>query len=550
MSRHLSWPTQSGADCLTFQALPFLAAGALAMNHFLDPLHSSPSGCSSGTSPIGDKAVAQSPIGQGWNADDLTLDGIMLLDDQWVIINANAKALEFLRRSLHEISGYSLWDVLTQETANQHETAAKSELGTSQRYTFVVHEHFENSWVEYTLRPRSAEFVVNLREAGPAQKYQRLLEDSKRYNQLIFEANPNAMWVFDRTSHQIVAANQAAIRFYGFGRKDFMSLGMKALFPEGEGIELLKSLDAVKEGQPEMRLCKQKKMDGKAVLVELAWSQVKWNGHQAVLVSLADVSARYLADSCLKKSNVELQKTLTAQQVELQSVRHDLLTFTQAVSSDLQDSLHVAHGFAARLAEKYFLVLDEQGHHYVRRIQASISQLAQLVDDLRTLVQLPLHPGTPELINLAPVCAMLIASLKKREPERNVTIEINDWLMLVGHKSLLTTAMACLLDNAWKFTSKKTEAWIKVSLLPGKVSGEVVLEVADNGAGFDSVYAGKLFTAFQRLHSSAEFAGNGLGLAIVKRVAQVHGGAVWAQSPGQAGASFFMSLPQAQPDAH
>ena len=115
---------------------------------------------------------------------------------------------------------------------------------------------------------------------------------------------------------------------------------------------------------------------------------------------------------------------------------------------------------------------------------------------------------------------------------------------------LLTTAMACLLDNAWKFTSKKTEAWIKVSLLPGKVSGEVVLEVADNGVGFDSVYAGKLFTAFQRLHSSAEFAGNGLGLAIVKRVAQVHGGAVWAQSPGQAGASFFMSLPQAQPDAH
>ena len=108
--------------------------------------------------------------------------------------------------------------------------------------------------------------------------------------------------------------------------------------------------------------------------------------------------------------------------------------------------------------------------------------------------------------------------------------------------------MACLLDNAWKFTSKRAEGWIKVGLLPGKASGELVLEVADNGAGFDPVYAGNLFTAFQRLHSSADFAGNGLGLAIIKRVAQVHGGTVWAQSPDQAGASFFISLPQARPE--
>ena len=517
------------------------------MNRFLDPLQSSPAAQSACTSLPGDK-VALSPIGQGWNADDLTLDGIMLLDDQSVIIDANAKALEVLHQPLSAIIGYSLWDVLAQETASQHEETATLALGASQRYTFVAQEHTENSWIEYTLRRHATGCVVNLREAGPAQKYQRLLEDSKRYNQLIFEANPNAMWVFDRTSHQIFAVNQAAIRFYGFGRKDFMSLKMAALFPENEGAEILTSLDAAEEGQSETRLCRQKKMDGKVVLVELAWSQVKWSGCLAMLVSLADVSNRHVADSTLKRSNIELQEALKAEQAELKSVKRDLLTFTRAVSSDLQDSLHVADGFAARLAEKYFPVLDEQGHHYVRRIQASISQLARLVDDLQTLAQLPLRSETSELVNLAPVCALLIASMRTREPERNVTIEMDGQLMLVGHKGLLTTAMACLLDNAWKFTSKRTEAWIKVRLLPGRASGELVLEVADNGAGFDAVYAGNLFTAFQRLHSSADFGGNGLGLAIIKRVARVHGGAVWAQSPGQAGASFFMSLPRARPE--
>jgi len=217
------------------------------------------------------------------------------------------------------------------------------------------------------------------------------------------------------------------------------------------------------------------------------------------------------------------------------------------VSSDLQDSLHVAQGFAARLAEKYSPVLDDQGLHYVRRIQASISQLARLVDDLRTLAQLPLRSGTPEMVDLVPVCRALFADLRKLDPDRDVTIEMDDSLMFVGNRGLLTIALFCLLDNAWKFTAKKSEAWIKVGLLPGKLPGEQVLVVADNGAGFDPVYSGNLFTAFQRLHSSADFPGNGLGLAIIKRVAQLHSGTVWAESPNQMGASFFMALPQAQP---
>ena len=521
------------------------------MSRFLDKFRTSLSGNLPDASLQGGNFIPPSTQ-QGWGPLDLTHDGIVLLDDKGSVLDANARALEFLHGTLSDVSGYDFWDVVPQEIAEQHQNATDQALRSSVRHTFLAHQSFENSWVEYTFRQHPAGYVVNLREAGSAQRLQRLLEDSKRYNQLIFEANPNAMWVFDLATLRIFAVNQAAIRFYGIARKVFMTLGMDALFPEGEGAELLRSLHPGmdgKEGQSEMRLCKQKKMDGKEVLVELAWSHVKWEGHQAVLVSLADISDRHLADSALKKANAELQQALAAQQGELKNARHDLLTFTQAVSSDLQDSLHVAHGFAARLAEKYSQVLDEQGRHYVKRIQASISQLARLVDDLRTLAQLPLRSGISEMIDLAPVCHLLIAGLRKRDPDRDVTIEMDSHLMLVGNKGLLKTAMECLLDNAWKFTSKKREAWIKVSLLPGKAAGELVLLVADNGAGFDPVYGGNLFTAFQRLHSSADFPGNGLGLAIIKRVAQIHGGTVGAESPDQGGASFFMALPQAGPSA-
>jgi light-regulated signal transduction histidine kinase (bacteriophytochrome) len=169
--------------------------------------------------------------------------------------------------------------------------------------------------------------------------------------------------------------------------------------------------------------------------------------------------------------------------------------------------------------------------------------MAKLVHYLLTLVQLPPLTAKLEKVDLAPICNAIVEDLRSGDLSRSVTFEMDANMSLSGDRNLLTTAIACLLENAWKFTSKKDEGWIKVGLQPGKTTGEVVMVVTDNGAGFDPVYTEKLFTAFQRLHSSADFPGNGLGLAIVKRVAERHHGSVWAQTD-KFGASFFMALPQ------
>jgi len=96
------------------------------------------------------------------------------------------------------------------------------------------------------------------------------------------------------------------------------------------------------------------------------------------------------------------------------------------------------------------------------------------------------------------------------------------------------------LSNALKFTGKHSTA--KIELGATRRSDQPCYFVRDNGAGFDMAYAGKLFGAFQRIHSAAECEGTGIGLATVQRIIQRHGGRVWVEAEVEKGATFYFTI--------
>jgi light-regulated signal transduction histidine kinase (bacteriophytochrome) len=113
-------------------------------------------------------------------------------------------------------------------------------------------------------------------------------------------------------------------------------------------------------------------------------------------------------------------------------------------------------------------------------------------------------------------------------------------LMVEADPHLMHIVLDNLLNNAWKFTSKRDLTTIEFGQL-SRVK-ERTFFIRDNGVGFDMAYSDKLFGVFQRLHGVTEFPGTGVGLATVQRIINIHGGKVWAESTEGKGATFYFTL--------
>ena len=239
----------------------------------------------------------------------------------------------------------------------------------------------------------------------------------------------------------------------------------------------------------------------------------------------ADITEIKTIEAALRLSNQELE------------------AFSYSVSHDLRSPLNTIDGFSRLLAKQISSSAGEKERHYMSRIQAGAAQMGRLIEDLLSLAQVSRTQLRHERVDLSALSKGILEECQTRQPEREVSIQVEGELYAEGDGRLLRVVLENLLGNAWKFTSKTAQAGISVGHYVD-AAGINVFFVRDNGAGFDMAYADKLFTAFQRLHGATEFPGTGIGLATVSRVIRRHGGVLWAEAAPNAGATFFFTVPK------
>jgi|GEM_PF-3731649 len=169
------------------------------------------------------------------------------------------------------------------------------------------------------------------------------------------------------------------------------------------------------------------------------------------------------------------------------------------------------------------------------------NRMGELMIALPKLSRLTRAKMNLETVDLSEIAESLVAEYRAADPARKLGTVIEPQIRVLADPALLRVLLDNLLGNAWKFTGKNPAARIEVGSTPDGL-GEIICHVRDNGVGFDFRYAHKLFGAFQRLHSQAEFPGTGIGLATVQRIISRHGGEVRVEGEINHGATFSFVL--------
>jgi light-regulated signal transduction histidine kinase (bacteriophytochrome) len=239
---------------------------------------------------------------------------------------------------------------------------------------------------------------------------------------------------------------------------------------------------------------------------------------------------------------------------ELARSNDELQQFASIASHDLQEPLRKIRMFGDRLVKRGGEDLSGETQSDVQRIQGAALRMQRLIDDLLSFARVTSRNRDFEPIDLGQVTAEVVGDLEARIVELDAQIDVGELPVVEADKVQMRQLMQNLLSNALKFHRPEERPVIRVSSrviesMPARFDGEKTpgarceITIEDNGVGFDQEYAERIFSAFERLHSRADYDGTGIGLSIARKIAWRHGGDISAAGVPGEGARFTVILP-------
>ncbi len=258
--------------------------------------------------------------------------------------------------------------------------------------------------------------------------------------------------------------------------------------------------------------------------------------------------ANELAESHKSVSDInrELERMVTEKTVELRNtndelVKHnnELLQFSYTVSHNLRGPVARLLGLSTLMESEKEI---EQARQWIKLIHKTTYDLDLIIRDLSKILELRNEPHQyRELVDLEQEWKQSLSLLQDSlTGDETITTDFSAISQLTTVRPMLQNVVYNLLSNALKFRSPDRSLKINASSRIEK--GNIIIEVSDNGLGFDTeAHKEKLFKLYRRFHSHVE--GRGLGLYLIKSQLEVLHGSIDVKSVLDKGSTFTIALP-------
>ncbi|MEM6262080.1 MAG: ATP-binding protein [Bacteroidota bacterium] len=248
-----------------------------------------------------------------------------------------------------------------------------------------------------------------------------------------------------------------------------------------------------------------------------------------------------LRQRALLKRRVEEKTAELSQKIEeLSRTNDELEQFAFAASHDLKTPLRTIIGHLQLLEHRYTGKLDEQADEYIDNAVSGAKRMYAMISDLLAYAKLGSKQVRFTPVDLDEEIKGVVSALGSQLDETGGKVTWENLPQVKGAGSQLSLLLQNLISNGLKFNDKPLPT-VHVSV---KNSPHYhVFSVKDNGIGIDEVHHNKIFSLFQRLHTS-EYPGTGIGLALCRKIVESHGGLIWIESHKEKGTTFFFTIPK------
>ena len=372
------------------------------------------------------------------------------------------------------------------------------------------------------------------------------LRESERHMKAIWDSTPSGIMLVDTESRQIVDINPFALELMGRIKDDVVGQICHSFVCPAEAGKCPISDLGQKVEVSERQLVG---AEGKTVPVLKTVLPLRKGGREFLIESFVDITERKLAEEKLKRAKEVAESASQAKSEFLANMSHELRT-----------PLNHIIGFTELIIDKNFGELNATQEEYLNDVHNSSQHLLALINDILDLskieadkVMLALTP-----VALRPLLENSLVLIKEKAMQHQITLstDINGVPdHITADSRRLKQILYNLLSNAIKFTPDGGEIVLAASVCntasvnPADTSTSTAMleiRVTDTGIGIPAEHIERIFDPFEQIDSSADriYDGTGLGLSLTRRLVELHGGRIWAESPGlQKGSTFTITLP-------